>query len=133
MNLNEIKWPGFVVQDLERQLKYPYDQSLDLKADAVDEMVQAFLDHKLEPTLKSQPIPESQDESVFTLVTKQFDEVIFDDSKDVFVEFYASWCGHCKRLKPTWDSLGDRYIGAKDRITMYVSTSISLCIIESRN
>jgi len=68
--------------------------------------------------LKSQPVPASQDESVFDLVGKQFDEVVFDDEKDVFVEFYATWCGHCKRLKPTWDSLGDRYADLKDSITI---------------
>ncbi|OBZ70429.1 Protein disulfide-isomerase [Grifola frondosa] len=118
LNLNEEKWPSFVVQDLSKQLKYPYDQSLEVKADAVDEMLSQFLDGKLEPQLKSQPIPDTQDESVFNLVGKQFEEVVFDNDKDVFVEFYASWCGHCKRLKPTWDSLGDRYADVKDRITI---------------
>ena len=74
----------------------------------------------VKPELKSEPIPESQDEPVLVLVGKQFDEVVFDDSKDVFLELYASWCGHCKRLKPTWDSLGEHFAGLKDRITMYV-------------
>ncbi|PBK69670.1 disulfide isomerase [Armillaria solidipes] len=116
LNLPEAKWPSFVVQDLEKQLKYPYDQSKEVSAAAVEEWVQQYLDDKLTPELKSEPIPESQDESVFTLVGKQFEEVVFDDSKDVFVEFYATWCGHCKRLKPTWDNLGDHFATQKDKI-----------------
>lgn len=118
LNLNEPKWPGFVIQDLKKQLKYPYDQSLDFDPAAIEEMTIQFIDGKLVPQLKSQPVPASQDENVFNLVSKQFDEVVYDEDKDVFVEFYASWCGHCKRLKPTWDSLGDHYAAVKDRITI---------------
>ncbi|KAF8914643.1 protein disulfide isomerase [Mucidula mucida] len=118
LNLNEAKWPSFVVQDLEKQLKYPFDQSKEVTPEVAEDWVQQYLDGKLVPELKSQPIPESQDESVFTLVGKQFDEVVFDDSKDVFVEFYATWCGHCKRLKPTWDSVGDHFANVKDRVVI---------------
>lgn len=91
LNLNEPKWPGFVIQDMSNQLKYPYDQNTAITTEAIEEMTSKFVSKTLEPTLKSQPIPETQDESVFNLVGKQFDEVIFDDEKDVFVEFYATW------------------------------------------
>ncbi|KAG2156105.1 thioredoxin-like protein [Suillus clintonianus] len=118
LNLAEPKWPSFVIQSLDDQLKYPYDQSKPVEAEAVSTMVSEYLAGELAPKLKSQPIPETQDESVFTLVSDQFDEVVFDDSKDVFVEFYATWCGHCKRLKPIWDSLGDHFADVKDQLVI---------------
>jgi len=116
LNLLEAKWPAFVVQNLQQQLKFPIDQSKDIHADLVDEWVGKFVAGELEPELKSEPVPASQDELVYTLVGKNFDDLVFDDEKDVFVEFYAPWCGHCKRLKPTWDSLAERYEGVKDRL-----------------
>lgn len=135
LNLVEPKWPSFVIQDLEKQLKYPYDQDKAIEPESISTMAADYVAGKLLPKLKSQPIPETQTESVFTLVGQQFEEVVFDDSKDVFIEFYATWyvslvsvndtilrcctrCGHCKRLKPTWDSLGDHFANVKDQIIM---------------
>ena len=37
-----------------------------------------------------------------------FDEIVNDPSKDVLVEFYAPWCGHCKALAPKYDELGEK-------------------------
>jgi len=31
-----------------------------------------------------------------------------DSTKDVLVEYYAPWCGHCKSLAPIYDELAKR-------------------------
>jgi protein disulfide isomerase len=54
--------------------------------------------------LKSAPIPEPSDEPVRVLVGKNFKEVVLDSDKEVLVEFYAPWCGHCKNLAPHYDA-----------------------------
>jgi len=118
LNLQDNKWPAFVIQELEKQLKFPYPQEQSLDAEKIEEMVESYLSGALKPELKSKPIPETQDGPVFELVGRQFEEIVFDESRDVFIEFYATWCGHCKRLKPTWDSLGQHFSSFKDRLTI---------------
>ncbi|XP_059430901.1 protein disulfide isomerase-like 1-4 [Corylus avellana] len=64
-----------------------------------------FLEDKLKPFFKSDPIPETNDGDVKIVVGNNFDEIVLDESKDVLLEIYAPWCGHCQALEPTYNKL----------------------------
>jgi len=82
----------------------------DLDSATIKAFVDDFLAGNLKPHLLSQDLPEDWDATgVKTLVSSNFDDVALDKTKDVLVEFYAPWCGHCKQLVPIYDELGEKF------------------------
>lgn len=69
--------------------------------------VNKLKDGELTPYIKSEPIPESNDGPVKVAVGKNFNEIVNENGKDTLIEFYAPWCGHCKKLTPIYDELGE--------------------------
>jgi len=110
LNLAE-KWPAFGIQDPLLGAKYPFDQETEMTEEAFMKFCNKFVSGKLTASIKSEPEPESNDGPVKILVATNFEKIVLDKSKDVLVEFYAPWCGHCKKLAPIWDDLGKRMLG----------------------
>ncbi|XP_073123442.1 protein disulfide isomerase-like 1-4 [Henckelia pumila] len=75
-----------------------------------------FLQDNLRPFYKSDPIPEKNDGDVKIVVGNNFDEIVLDESKDVLLEIYAPWCGHCQSLEPIYDKLGKHLRGVDSLI-----------------
>jgi protein disulfide isomerase family A protein 3 len=51
---------------------------------------------------------DDSDSHVVTLTDANFDEEVTNADKDVMLEFYAPWCGHCKSLKPVYKGLAEK-------------------------
>ncbi|CAL8400616.1 unnamed protein product [Gadus morhua 'NCC'] len=83
-------------------------------AEVLRDFVMAFKKGKVQPIIKSQPLPKNNKGPVKVVVGKNFDAIVMDTKKDVLIEFYAPWCGHCKKLEPEYLALGKKYKGHKD-------------------
>jgi len=102
--------PTFRMTKMEDDmLKYkPADSSL-TEAN-MREYVKKFKAGELTPHLKSEDLPADWNANpVKVLVSSNFPTVAMEEGKDVLVEFYAPWCGHCKKLAPIWDELGEHF------------------------
>ncbi|OZJ05272.1 hypothetical protein BZG36_01960 [Bifiguratus adelaidae] len=53
---------------------------------------------------------------VRVLVDSTFGDIVMDKEKNVLVEFYAPWCGHCKNLAPTYEKVGFAFANEGDCI-----------------
>ena len=50
-------------------------------------------------------------DNVHTFTDGNFDETVIQAGELVLVDFWAEWCGPCKRLAPTVDALATDYTG----------------------
>lgn len=117
----EASLPAMVIADLGSEsgiLKYKYTHEKH-GATEIHTFVSAFKKGEIKPHLKSEEVTEEDTAGdVVVLKGKSFVDLVINNDKDVFVEFYAPWCGHCKQLAPTWEELGKKYAAHKDKIVI---------------
>jgi protein disulfide-isomerase A1 len=78
---------------------------------AVEKFVDSYERHALTPWLRSEPLPSPEDMRgpVGILVGSNFErEAVMSKDHDVLVNFFAPWCGHCKKFEPNYKSLAKK-------------------------
>lgn len=101
--------PSFVIDDATKGIRHVHPESTKLTLESITQFFEDYVADKLQPHIKSEPVPEDNSGPVKTVVAHNFDALVKDDSKHVLVEFYAPWCGHCKKLAPVWEELGESF------------------------
>jgi len=65
--------------------------------------LESFLAGKLESGPETEFYSES--DSVVKVNANNFEDIVLDKEKDVIIEFFAPWCGHCLALAPHYKSV----------------------------
>ena len=56
--------------------------------------------------------------AVLDLIPSNFDDVVLKSGKPDLVEFFAPWCGHCKKLAPIYEELATSLEFANDKVSI---------------
>merc|ERR1712226_499836 len=119
--ITEEDCPSMRVINMEKNMaKFAPEGDVDLTQAGVEAFVNGVLDGTIKRHLKSEDVPDNSANAVKVIVGKNFDDIVLDPTKNVFIEFYAPWCGHCKSLAPVWDELGEKY---KDHPNIVIAKS----------
>jgi protein disulfide-isomerase A1 len=90
--------------------KYAFPEGDKVNAKTLEAFAEKVLDGTAPRQTKSAPVPkEPEDEGVAVVVGSTFESIVKDPKKDVLLEVYAPWCGHCKALAPTYVKLAKRF------------------------
>ncbi|GLT47125.1 hypothetical protein SLA2020_208420 [Shorea laevis] len=80
-----------------------------LEPDQIASWVQDYKEGKVPQYIRSEAIPVENNEPVKVVVADSLNDMVFNSGKNVLLEFYAPWCGHCKKLAPILDEVAVHY------------------------
>ncbi|XP_062915637.1 protein disulfide-isomerase-like [Mobula hypostoma] len=107
--IRDLDIPAVRMINITETVRYRM-QADKVTTEEVEKFCQAYIDGKEKPEESSEEIPEDWNKNpVKVLVGKNFEEVVFNETKDVFVLFCAPWSQRCKDINSIWEQLGKKY------------------------
>lgn len=106
LGLDASKEVNAGIDDFKNSLRYQFTDEFSVPT--LTNFALDFVNKKLEPYIKSEPIPETQGDGPVVVVGKTFNDIVMDPTKDILFEMYAPWCGHCKKLEPVYKELATK-------------------------
>ncbi|KAH9421950.1 Protein disulfide-isomerase A4 [Dermatophagoides pteronyssinus] len=98
--------------------RYAMEPADEFNDQVLIDFVLAVRTGKINPVLRSQPIPkENPVNNLWTVVGETFQQLVIESKQhDIMLQFYAPWCGHCKALMPIYQELAKKFEHENDRL-----------------
>eukprot|EP01063_Lacrimia_lanifica_P026493 TRINITY_DN357_c0_g1_i3.p2 TRINITY_DN357_c0_g1~~TRINITY_DN357_c0_g1_i3.p2 ORF type:complete len:501 (+),score=298.38 TRINITY_DN357_c0_g1_i3:68-1570(+) len=106
-NRNDLQGKGVIMihDPNDDKKKFKWEPAVDGE---LEEWLAKYINKDLKPHVKSEaPFEPVAPGEVQPVSGNTFDKYVMDPTKDVMIEFYAPWCGHCKRFSPIYDELAE--------------------------
>jgi protein disulfide-isomerase A1 len=104
-SISEDKFPIIRITDVISDEKViHYSHSGGFSFESVKNTIDDFLAGKLNPHIKSEPIPKVQ-RGVYKIVANTYHDLIINSDKNVLLKFYAPWCQHCEEIAPEYEKV----------------------------
>ncbi|KAJ6235248.1 protein disulfide isomerase [Anaeramoeba flamelloides] len=107
-------YPGLVITEDQNSKYYRYEGEWNLED--IKSWLNSYLAGELKPATKSQPIPETNDGLIKRVVRKNWEEIVNDKTKDVFLNIYAEWSSPSKKFEQTYKELAQKLSKSKNLI-----------------
>eukprot|EP00927_Polykrikos_kofoidii_P005625 TRINITY_DN1222_c0_g4_i1.p1 TRINITY_DN1222_c0_g4~~TRINITY_DN1222_c0_g4_i1.p1 ORF type:complete len:478 (+),score=100.81 TRINITY_DN1222_c0_g4_i1:70-1503(+) len=107
--LNVKQFPAIAVQKKAGdRRKYVYHG--EMTAQNIIRFIEDVEADRVQPNFKTEPEPNGDDDGVKIVVGSTLRRELFHPTKDVLLEVYAPWCGHCKKLDPEYKKLAKKIV-----------------------
>ncbi|XP_006892771.1 PREDICTED: protein disulfide-isomerase-like protein of the testis [Elephantulus edwardii] len=107
--VTEVNVPSVQILNLTSDIRYKMPAE-EITYENLKKFSISFLNRNAKKHQSSEEIPKHWDRGpVKQLVGENFNRVVFDKERAVFVMFYAPWSEKCRALFPLWDELGRKY------------------------
>jgi protein disulfide-isomerase A1 len=129
MHLKSSPLPAFGIREPISNLRYPMLTSTSASPPAFSTAAAAFtkdyLALKLQPSIKSEPIPPASPSALVKVVGQTYASIVNDSTRDVLLVFCIEICAPCDRLYPTLEALAEVYRAEESQKKTTVGTILT--------
>lgn len=102
------KDPAICAYSFESDQRFLLPEGFKMSEAAFEKWADAMIAGTIEATRKSEPIPDDNEGPLYTVVGDSWEDIVEDSKTDVLIAQVASWCGHCKALKPIYAKVAEK-------------------------